>query len=97
MPTEVPRPADAQALLDALPDGVVLAGRRTDGSPTSTPRRAACSGAGASSACRSREALPLQDLDSCGWWETLTPYDGLATRPGSPSRRGCCPTAPSCS
>lgn len=70
---------DVQAVIDALPDGVVLAG--PDACVTHlnvTARRLL--GTSAAVGAPLRQALPLQDLDSCGWWETLKPYAGLATR-----------------
>jgi signal transduction histidine kinase len=81
MPIEVPGTADAQALLDALPDGVVLAGADQRVTHVNAAARRLL-GAVAAVGIPLREALPLQDLDSCGWWETLTPYGGLATRTG---------------
>lgn len=81
MPIEVPATADAQALLDALPDGVVLAG--ADQRVTHVNAAAhRLLGSAAVVGIPLRDALPLQDLDSCGWWETLKPYEGLATRTG---------------
>ncbi len=71
---------DVQSVIDALPDGIVLAG--PDGCVTHV-NAVACRLLGRQEVVVGtplREALPLQDLDSCGWWETLEPYAGLATR-----------------
>lgn len=81
MPTEVPATPDAQALLDALPDGVVLAGADRRVTHVNAAARRLL-GPAATVGTPLRDALPLQDLDSCGWWETLKPYDGLETRTG---------------
>ena len=81
MPTEVPATPDAQAMLDALPDGVVLAG--PDQRITHVNRAARrLLGSGAAVGVLLRDVMALQDLDSCSWWQTLRPYDGLATRTG---------------
>ncbi len=72
-------PTDVQAVIDALPDGIVLAGADACVTHVSAVARRLL-GRQAAVGTSLREALPLQDLDSCGWWETLKPYDGLATR-----------------
>ena len=81
MSPEDPWPADAQVLLDALPDGIVRAGPDRRVTHVNAAARRLL-GSLAVVGAPLRDALPLQDLDSCGWWETLTPYDGLVTRTG---------------
>lgn len=81
MPIEVLGTPDSQTLLDVLPDGLVLAGADQRVTHVNAAARRLL-GAAAVVGVPLRDALPLQDLDSCGWWETLTPYGGLATRTG---------------
>jgi signal transduction histidine kinase len=79
MPPE-PDP-DVQAALDALPDGVVIAG--PDAVVTHVNVRAReLLGPATHVGARLRDALPLQDLNGCRWWDTLRPYEGLSTRTG---------------
>jgi signal transduction histidine kinase len=81
MPSEPVSDLDAQSALDALPDGVVIAG--PDAVVTRVNARAReLIGPRARPGVGLGEALPLQDLNGCRWWDTLRPYDGLATRTG---------------
>ena len=74
--------SEAAALLDALPDGVVVAD--ADGTVTvvnETARRLL--GPAAVAVGRHlREVMALQDQESCDWYASNTPYDGLGSRVG---------------
>jgi signal transduction histidine kinase len=68
-------------LLDALPDGVVVA----DAEGTVTVVNAMARrllGAGAKAGLHLRDVMALQDQESCDWWASNTPYDGLGSRVG---------------
>jgi signal transduction histidine kinase len=73
--------SEAAALLDALPDGVVVAD--AEGTVTvvnQTARRLL--GPAAVPGRHLREVIALQDKDSCDWYASNTPYDGLGNRVG---------------
>lgn len=70
-----------QSALDALPDGVVLAGPDTRVTHVNDQARRLL-GHTARPGVPLAEAMPLQDLDGCRWWDTLRPYGGLLTRSG---------------
>lgn len=77
----------AQALADALPDGVVLADG--DGVVTLVSATAARMLGGDVAGLTGRplgEVLALQDQDGQEWAATNTPYDGLATRTAVPEQ-----------
>jgi signal transduction histidine kinase len=77
--------ADPVEVLDALPDGIVVAdaegtvtlvndvARKLLG-PAATPGRPL------------REVLALQDNESCEWFDSNTPYTGIASRVGLPEQ-----------
>ncbi|NYI04028.1 sensor histidine kinase [Allostreptomyces psammosilenae] len=72
---------------DDLPDGLVVAdqhGRVVCFNAAAT----ALTGIPADSALGRpiTEALPLQHLEGCPWWQVTDPYGGLATRTGQPER-----------
>ena len=73
--------SEAAALLDALPDGVVVAD--AEGTVTvvnETARRLL--GPAAVPGGHLREVMALQDKESCDWYASNTPYDGLGNRVG---------------
>src|SRR5687767_3085298 len=73
--------SEAVALLDALPDGVVVAD--ADGTVTvvnQTARRLL--GPAAVPGHHLREVVALQDKESCDWYSSNKPYDGLGNRVG---------------
>ena len=73
--------SEAAALLDALPDGVVVAD--AEGTVTvvnETARRLL--GPAAVPGRHLREVIALQDKESCDWYASNTPYDGLGNRVG---------------
>lgn len=72
---------DVQAALDALPDGVVLAGPDAVVRHVNARARRLL-GAAAAPGAHLNDAMPLQDLHGCHWWDTLNPYGGLDTRTG---------------
>ncbi len=72
---------EAAALLDTLPDGVVVAD--ADGTVTVVNERARrLLGSGAVPGRHLREVIALQDQESCEWYATNKPYDGLGNRVG---------------
>lgn len=76
---------DAQALADALPDGVVVAD--ADGQVTLVSRLAATMLGSSDGVGRSLgEVLALRDQDGNGWFGCTTPYDGLRTRIAIPEQ-----------
>lgn len=76
---------DAQALADALPDGVVVAD--ADGKVTLVSAAAAAMLAGtAGVGDHLGEVLALGDQDGNKWYATSRPYDGLRTRVGIPEQ-----------
>jgi signal transduction histidine kinase len=81
MPSEPVSELDAQGALDALPDGVLIAGPDAVVTHVNTTARELL-GDRARPGVPLREAMPLQDLNGCRWWDTLRPYDGLTTRTG---------------
>lgn len=77
----------AYELVDALPDGVVVAD--ADGRVTFVNLRAArWFGRGRDELLGGplADALPLQDQDGCAWTAYNTPYDGLPSRTGVPEQ-----------
>jgi signal transduction histidine kinase len=73
--------SEAAGLLDALPDGVVVAD--AEGIVTvvnQTARRLL--GPAAVPGGHLREVMALQDKESCDWYASNTPYDGLGNRVG---------------
>jgi len=82
----MPGPVDAQAVVDALPDGVVLAG--PDGRVTLISR-VAVDMLGASGECVGQplaEVLGLRDQDGNAWVASNRPYEGLTTRTAVPEQ-----------
>lgn len=76
---------DVQSLVDALPDGVVLAdadGRVTLVSATAAAMLGEADGVGR----HVGEVLALRDQDGNEWFSTNRPYDGLRTRVGIPEQ-----------
>jgi signal transduction histidine kinase len=77
----------AQALADALPDGVVVADGQ--GTVVLVSRLAARMLGGeveALTGCPLAEVLALQDHDGTAWYAANAPYGGLATRTGVPEQ-----------
>ena len=73
------------AALDALPDGVVVAGR--DGSVTAVNTAARrMLGPEATLGARLEDAVRLLDQDGQAWFSTVQPYSGLSTRKGVPEQ-----------
>jgi len=82
----MPGPVDAQPVVDALPDGVVLAG--PDGRVTLISR-VAVDMLGASGECVGQplaEVLGLRDQDGNAWVASNRPYEGLTTRTAVPEQ-----------
>lgn len=77
----MPPDPDLQTVLDALPDGVVVAGADAVVTHVNAQARAVL-GPDARPGATLDAAMPLQDLRGCRWWDTLRPYDGLSTRTG---------------
>ncbi|SDS12425.1 PAS domain-containing protein [Nocardioides scoriae] len=72
---------DPQALLDSLPDGVVVADAAgTVTAVNATARRLL--GATAETGRPLREVMALQDTESQDWWSGNRPYDGIGSRVG---------------
>ncbi len=72
---------EADALLDTLPDGVVVAD--ADGTVTVVNEMARrLLGPSAVPGRHLRDVIALQDQDSCDWYASNTPYDGLGSRVG---------------
>ncbi len=73
--------SEAAALLDALPDGVVVAD--ADGTVTVVNEMARrLLGPAAVPGHHLREVVALQDQEACDWYATNKPYDGLGNRVG---------------
>lgn len=71
--------ADLPGLLDALPDGVLVAD--ANGVVRHLNARAVeMLGPAAAVGVPLRDAVALQDLDGRGWFDCLRPYDGVPTR-----------------
>lgn len=88
-----PPEQDAQALADALPDGVVVAG--ADRAVTLVSRVAlAMLGTTAEEALGSSlgDVLALQDQDGQHWYDLNRPYRGLATRSAVPEQSWLLPS-----
>ncbi|MBM7506411.1 signal transduction histidine kinase [Nocardioides salarius] len=87
-PVDSPPPSDeARALLDDLPDGVVLAG--ADGRVRHVSAPAARMLGVEADAARGRplpEVLRLQDREGESWCACNTPFEGLATRTAVPEQ-----------
>jgi len=82
----MPGPVDAQPVVDALPDGVVLAG--PDGRVTLISR-VAVDMLGASGECVGQplaDVLGLRDQDGNAWVASNRPYEGLTTRTAVPEQ-----------
>jgi signal transduction histidine kinase len=82
----MPGPVDAQALVDALPDGVVVAG--PDGRVT-VVSRVAIDMLGVPRDCVGEplaDVLTLRDQDGNAWCAHNRPYDGLPTRTAVPEQ-----------
>src|SRR4051812_49312595 len=82
----MPGPVDAQSVVDALPDGVVLAG--PDGRVTLISQVAADL-LGASGECVGQpltDVLGLRDQDGNAWVSSNRPYEGLTTRTAVPEQ-----------
>ena len=72
---------EADALLDTLPDGVVVAD--ADGSVTVVNEMARrLLGPAAVTGRHLRDVIALQDQESCDWYASNMPYDGLGSRVG---------------
>ncbi len=72
---------EAVALLDTLPDGVVVAD--ADGIVTLVNRSArGLLGSGAIPGRHLRDVIALQDQESCAWYDANVPYAGLGSRVG---------------
>lgn len=72
---------EAAALLDTLPDGVVVA----DAEGTVTVVNAVARrllGSAATPGRHLRDVIALQDQEGCDWYAANTPYDGLGSRVG---------------
>ncbi len=72
---------DPDTLIDQLPDGVVVA----DASGTVTAVNASARrllGPTATTGSHLRHVMALQDQESCDWYDTNTPYQGLNSRVG---------------
>lgn len=70
---------DAQALLDDLPDGVVVAD--AGGAVTSLNAMARrLLGPGPGIGEHLRDVMELQDQESCDWYSSSAPYEGLSSR-----------------
>ncbi len=82
----MPGPPDAQVVVDALPDGVVLAG--ADGRVT-VISRVAMAMLGVPGDCVGQplaDVLTLRDQDGNAWVASNRPYDGLTTRTAVPEQ-----------
>ncbi len=82
----MPGPVDAQAVVDALPDGVVLAG--SDGRVT-VISRVAIAMLGVPGDCVGEplaDVLTLRDQDGNAWVASNRPYGGLPTRTAIPEQ-----------
>lgn len=76
----------AQQVVDALPDGVVVAGPEGRVELVSATA-ASMLGVDATAVGRTlAEVLRLQDTDGCGWCEVNRPYAGIATRTAVPEQ-----------
>jgi signal transduction histidine kinase len=76
---------DGAGILDSLPDGIVVAD--ADGIVTEVNDVARKLLGGAAEPGRPlREAMALQDMESCEWFETTTPYAGISSRVGLPEQ-----------
>jgi signal transduction histidine kinase len=76
---------DPVAVLDFLPDGIVIAD--AEGTVTlvnDVARRLL--GAGAKPGRSLQDVISLQDRESSIWYETTTPYDGIVNRVGLPEQ-----------
>lgn len=72
---------EAAALLDTLPDGVVVAD--ADGTVTVVNQMARrLLGSGAAPGRHLRDVIALQDQESCAWYASNKPYDSLGSRVG---------------
>ena len=79
--------ASAQQVVDALPDGVLLAGpdQRVQ-MVSSVAARMLGIDATAAVGQPLAEVLALRDTEGCRWYDTHRPYDGLVTRTGVPEQ-----------
>jgi len=77
---------DGQSLLDALPDGVVLADAEGRVTLVSEPAARMLGTSGDAVGQPLAQALPLRDRDGNEWVATNAPYDGLTTRTAVPEQ-----------
>ena len=73
---------EADALLDSLPDGVVVADAEGTVTLVNDDGAAAARVRPRSPVGHLRDVMALQDQESCEWYATNTPYDGLGSRVG---------------
>ncbi len=76
---------DSASILDSLPDGIVVAD--SEGTVTLVNDMARrLLGPSAEAGRPLGEVMALQDTESCEWFETTTPYAGIASRVGLPEQ-----------
>jgi hypothetical protein len=86
MPAVFSEELDA-ATLDAMPDGVLVAGPGGHVQALNIAGAAILRVAALEVVGRDwRQVLPLEDAQGRDWWDCLRPYDGLATRTRQPER-----------
>jgi signal transduction histidine kinase len=76
---------DSDALLDALPDGVVIADAEGNVTLVNDVARRLL-GEGAKPGRPLQDVMALQDRESSIWFETTTPYEGIVNRVGLPEQ-----------
>jgi signal transduction histidine kinase len=78
---EDPQPVPGFSTVDQLPDGVVIADAAGLVTVTNEPARRML-GSTVEVGRHLSEAMALQDQESCDWYATNSPYDGLRSRVG---------------